>query len=299
MITSIDQILEEVKNTPPRTVAIAQAADEDVLAVADRAHRLGLTRFKLCAEPGRMAPLLEKGTPAWVRESVVEITDDAEAARKAVDMVNAGEADTVMKGNLKTGTFLKALLDKEKGLRHGNNLFSQCGVYDNPLTGRLLFISDCAVNIAPDLAQKKQILENVAGLAHTLGIENPKAGLLAALETINPDMPETVDAAALSKMAERGQIQGCVVDGPLAMDNILNAEFARIKGFSSPVSGDADIIIAPNVLTGNAVHKTIAGFTSIKNAALCLGARVPVIMTSRTDRMEIKLASIALACLIS
>lgn len=298
MLTSLEQVLEEAKKKPKKSVVIAQAADEDLLECADEAVKMGLASFRLAAEPGRIIPLIEKMGLDWARDCVIEATSDADAARKAVKAVHDGEADSVMKGNLQTGVFLKAVLDKEVGLR-GERLLCQCGIYNNPLTGKLLMITDCAMNIAPDVMQKKQIIENAVELSRKLGVEKPKVAVLTALETIRLEMPETVDAAVLSKMAERNQIKDCIIDGPLALDNALSSKAAAYKGFSSPVSGELDILLAPDLKTGNAVHKSISYFTPIKNAALCLGARTPIIMTSRTDHVETKLFSIALACYIA
>jgi phosphate butyryltransferase len=298
MITSLRQLLDEAARKAKKTVAVVQADDEEVLQSADEAFKRGLARFRLIAEPARLVPLLDKMGLAWAKDCIVPATDAADAARKGVQLVREGKSDALMKGNLQTGLFLKAVLDKEQGLR-GDGLLSQCGVYENPLNGKLLFITDCAMNIAPDVMQKKQILENAVRLAVKLGIATPKVAVLAALENVNLDMPETVDAAVLSKMADRGQIRGCIVDGPFALDNALSAESAQHKGFSSPVAGDLDILLVPDIKTGNAVHKSIVFFTPIKNAANCLGAQAPVIMTSRADHMEIKLFSIALGCFVS
>ena len=294
MITSFEQLQEEAKKRPRRVLAVAQAAEEDILRCLDTARNMGLADFLLMGDRAvleRMAGDL--GLP-WVKDCIVPAATDAEAARAAVRHVHEGQASTLMKGHLQTGTFLKAVLDKEEGLRAG--YLCQCGLYENPLNGRFLLITDCAMNIAPDLMQKKQIVENAVSLAVKLGINTPRVAALAALETVNPDMPETLEAAALSKMAERGQIRGCIVDGPLAMDNAVSLEAALHKGLSGPVAGQADILLVPDLKTGNAVHKTIAHFTGIKNAALCLGALVPIVMTSRTDAMETKVHSIALGC---
>lgn len=299
MIKTLDQLVEAAKGKAAKTVAVAQAADEDVLLSVDGAVKLGLANFFLVGIPENIKKIADKLGISWVNDSIiVPANSDAEAAKTAVQMVREGKADTLMKGLLQTGTFLKAVLNKEEGLRAGG-LLCQCGQYENPLNGRLLFLTDCAMNIAPDLMQKKQIIENAVWLAKKLGIENPKVAVLAALETVNPDMPETVDASLLTTMAKRGQIKGCVVDGPLAMDNALSAEAAKHKGIVSDVAGDADIILVPDVKTGNAVHKTISYFTPIKNSAICLGAKVPIIMTSRTDHIETKVYSIALGCYVS
>lgn len=299
MITKLDEIIQAVKNNKPKTIAVAQAVDEDVLQSLDASHKLGLADFILMGKPDELKQLAGKMGVAWITDDIIVPTgSDAEAAQTAVRYVREGKADTLFKGHLHTGTFLKAVLDKEVGLRSGN-LLSQCSVYENPLNGRLLYITDCAMNVAPDLMQKKQIIENAVWLANKLGNEKPKVAILTALEQVNPDMPETMEAAVLAKMNDRGQIKNCVVDGPFAMDNALSKEAAASKKVGGPVAGDCDIILAPDIKCGNAVHKTITYFTQMKNAAACLGAKIPIIMTSRTDPVETKTYSVAMGCLVS
>lgn len=299
MITTLDQIVRAVKDNEPKTIAVAQAADDDVLLSLDAAHRLGLAKFILIGNPDAIRDLAKRLGVDWISDGmIVPAFTDAEAARAAVAHVRDGRADTLFKGHLHTGTFLKAVLDKETGLRSGS-LLSQCSVYENPRNGRLMYLTDCAMNVAPDLMQKKSIIENAVWLAGRLGNENPKVACLTALEQVNPDMPETMEAAILAKMNDRGQIKNCVVDGPFAMDNAVSVEAAKNKKVGGPVAGDADILLAPDIKCGNAVHKTITNFTQMKNAALCIGAKIPIIMTSRTDPVETKTYSVAMGCLVS
>lgn len=299
MFTQLDQIVEAVKNNKPKTIAVAQAVDEDVLASLDAANKLGLANFILMGKPDSLKELAGKMGINWVKDDIIVPTgSDAEAAQTAVRYVREGKADNLFKGHLHTGTFLKAVLDKEVGLRSGN-LLSQCTVYENPINGRLLYLTDPAMNVAPDLMQKKQIIENAVWLANKLGNEKPKVAILTALEQVNPDMPETMEAAVLAKMNDRGQIKNCIVDGPFAMDNALSKEAAENKHVGGPVAGDCDILLAPDIKCGNAVHKTITYFTKMRNSAACLGARIPIIMTSRTDPVETKIYSVAMCCLVS
>jgi len=296
MITSLDQIVQQVKSNRRITIAVAQAVDEYTMQSVAMAHKQGLADFLLVGKPDDLKAIVSKMNLPWVKdEYIIPAANDSDAAQKAVRCVLEKRAATLLKGHLHTGSFLKAVLNKEEGLR-GDGLLSQCGVFENPFNGRLLFITDCAMNNIPDLLQKKAILENAVKLATSLGIIRPKVAVLTALETVNPDMPETLDAAVLSQMCARGQIQGCIVDGPLAMDNAVSVEAARNKNLHGEVAGNADIILVPDLKTGNAIHKTLTYFTSIKNAAACLGATCPIIMTSRTDPIETKVFSIALGC---
>lgn len=299
MITKLDQIVQAVKDSEPKTIAVAQAVDDDVLHSLDAAHKLGLAKFILMGKPDALKAMAKEFGMTWVTDDIiVPASTDAEAAKAAVAHMREGKAHTLFKGHLHTGTFLKAVLDKENGLRSGN-LLSQCSIYENPRNDRLLFITDCAMNVAPDLMQKKAIIENAVWLSNRLGNDRPKVACLTALETVNPDMPETMEAAVLAKMCDRGQIRNCVVDGPFAMDNAVSVEAAKNKKVGGPVAGDADILLAPDIKCGNNVHKTITMFTKIPNAALCLGAAIPIVMTSRTDPVETKTYSVAMGCLVS
>jgi phosphate butyryltransferase len=213
-----------------------------------------------------------------------------------VELVSSGNADMVMKGLVDTATFLRAVLDKEKGLRTGK-ILSHVAVFDVPALQRIIVLTDAAMNIAPDLMTKKQILENAVGIAKSIGIDTPKVAVVAAVEVVNPDMQPTLDAAVLSKMNDRGQIKGCIVDGPFAIDNALSEEAAEHKGIKSPVAGKADIILVPNIETGNVMYKTLTYTSNAKNGGILAGAAAPVILTSRSDSHESKLYSIALASL--
>ena len=203
-----------------------------------------------------------------------------------------------MKGLLQTATFLRPVLDKEKGLRTGR-LISHASVFEWSEKEKLLIVTDCAINITPDLKQKKGILENAIQLAQALGIETPYAAVVCALELVNPDMPDTIDAAVLAKMADRGEIKNAVVDGPLAFDNAVSKEAAVHKGISSPVAGKVDILLMPDMKTGNVIHKSFIHFANLKGAGVVLGARVPLIATSRSDSAETKLYSLAVGNLLA
>jgi phosphate butyryltransferase len=216
-----------------------------------------------------------------------------------VALVRAGEADMLMKGVLDTSILLKAALNKENGLNAGR-LTSHVAVMEVPTYHKLLIVTDAAINIAPDLAGKLDIIANAVQVARAIGLANPKVALLAAVEKVNWDkMPCTADAAIITQMNRRGQLKGCIVDGPLALDNAVSAESAQIKKIVSEVAGDADILVAPDIEAGNILYKCLLDLGQAKGAGIVVGASKPIVLTSRADSAETKLASIALAALAS
>ena len=227
---------------------------------------------------------------------VIDIPDHAAAAIRCVALVNEGKADALMKGHLHTDLLLRPALDKATGLRAGRR-FTHVFVMDVPGLSHPLLVTDAAINIAPDLRTKVDIVQNAIDCARALGIETPKAGILSAVETVNPDLPSSVDAALLSKMADRGQITGGLVDGPLAMDNAVSLAAARTKGLTSPVAGQAEILVAPDLDAGNMLAKQLAYISHAEGAGLVMGARVPIILNSRSDDDMSRLASCAVAAL--
>jgi len=282
----------------PLTIAVACPHDDDALLSLERAAAAGLVRPLLIGRRALIESLLETLGLQGFRPEIVDCADDAAAVERAVRTVRSGEAQMLMKGLVSTGTFLKGVLNKEFGLRQ-RALLSHVALFEAQDPQRLVLLTDVAMNIAPDLPQKAQILENAVWLAHALGIERPKVAAIAAVETVNPEMPATVDAAALAKMADRRQIKGCVVDGPLALDNALSVEAARHKGIDSPVAGVADVLLLPDIEAGNVLYKTI-GLTKVwPMAAVVVGASAPVVLTSRADSDDTKFNSIALAAAVS
>ena len=227
---------------------------------------------------------------------IIDEPDHRKAANLAVDLVADGRAGALMKGHLHTDDLLHAALRKERGLRAGRR-FTHVFVMDVPGLAHPLLVSDAAVNIQPDLKTKVDIVQNAIDVAISIGIEEPKVGVLSAVETVNPDMPSSIDAALLSKMAERGQITGGLVDGPLAMDNAMDLGAARTKGIRSPVAGRAEVLIVPNIDAGNMLAKQLAVVSHAEGAGLVLGASVPIILTSRADDDMARLASCAVAAL--
>jgi phosphate butyryltransferase len=227
---------------------------------------------------------------------IIEASTHDEAAARAVEIVRKGEAAAIMKGNIHSDQLLAQVVKKEGGLR-ANRRISHVFVMDVPTLDELLFISDAAINIAPDLITKVDIVQNAIDLALACGLEKPRVGVLSAVETVNPNIPSTIDAAALSKMAERGQIVGGIVDGPLAMDNAMDLAAARTKGIASPVAGQANVLIVPNLEAGNMLAKELTFVARAEAAGLVVGAKVPVMLTSRADNVKSRLASAALAAL--
>jgi len=228
---------------------------------------------------------------------LMEAKDFADAATKAVALVRSGEADILMKGVLDTSILLKAALNKEAGLNSGR-LTSHVAVIESSYYHKLFIVTDAAINIAPDLQGKVDMIANAVQVSRSLGVERPKVALLAAVEKVNPErMPCTVDAAIITQMQKRGQIKDCIVDGPLALDNAISAESARIKKIVSEVAGDADILVAPDIEAGNILYKALVDLGGAKGAAIVAGAAKPIVLTSRSDSKETKLASIALAAI--
>jgi len=292
----LEDLLEYARRRPAVTVAVAVAEDEDVLAAVKEARRQGIAEFRLFGNRPNIERIAQHiGFP--LSQVMVEHVEDPKAAcLAAVKAVRDGKADVVMKGMVPTADFLRAVLDKEHGLRTGRVL-SHVAVFEAPLADRLMLLTDAAMNIAPTLEQKVHIIENAVQVARALGIDRPKVALITAIETVNPDMPSTTDAAILAKMAERGQIKGADVDGPLALDVAVSPEAAAHKKVGGPVAGFADVLIVPNIETGNAVYKTLTYLAGAKIAGILVGAKAPVVVTSRADSPETKLYAIALAVL--
>lgn len=296
-LKSFEDILGAVKDKAPKRVAVAAAQDAAVLEAVQGAHEQKIAEFTLVGDIDRIKATAEKLKVSLDDVHMVHEPDDRKAAYRAVALVSSGQADVLMKGLINTADLLRAVLDKEVGLRTGRVL-SHTAVYEVPGFDRLLMITDGGMNISPTLQQKADIIHNSVQLAKVLGIHPAKVAILAAVEVVNPDMPATLEAAALAKMAERGQIKDAIVDGPLALDNAISSEAARHKGIKSPVAGQADILITPDIEAGNMLGKALVYIARSKIAGLVLGAAKPVVVTSRADTYEAKLISIALGALL-
>lgn len=291
---TLDDILALAKKIGPKKVAVAQAEHEEVLRALDQARSEGMVEAILVGRQDRIEELASRNRIDTGKFEIHEEEVGFSAALRCCELVNRGEAHFLMKGSVGTAQFTRAILDKERGLGTGR-LLSHVAVFEIPSYLKLLMVTDAAINIAPTLMQKAQIIQNAVGVAHFLGIELPNVACLAAVEKVYPDkMPATLDCAALSMMARRGQIKGAVVDGPFGLDNAVSEESARVKGVKSEMAGKADVLLCPNVEAGNAIYKTLTEFAKAKCAAIVVGAKAPVVLTSRADSHETKFASIAL-----
>lgn len=301
MIGSFDELIAAVKEKPRKKIAIVSPEGSTVIKLVKKAIEASLAEFILVGDEEKIKSMsADAGFDANLI-TIINITDQKQAAEEAVRLVLAGSANAIMKGNLPTATFMRAILDKQKGL-NDNKVISEITIYEKnaePAGGGFCFLTDCAINVAPNLEEKKQIIENAVVLAHKLGNPLPKVAVISAVEVVNPAMPDTVEAAALSKMCERGQITGCLVDGPFAFDNAISAEAAEYKKVGGGVAGQADILLMPNLLTANPVRKCFAYYSRQRIATALMGAKAPVIITSRTDSAETMLLTIVLAAYIS
>jgi phosphate butyryltransferase len=298
MLRSFSEILEKVKSNERKKIAVAAAQDEPVLEAIRDAMNIGMVEAILIGDKDKILEISEKINLNVNDLEIIHEPDNNKAALKAVELVSSGKAHMVMKGLLETSTILKAVLNKEIGLRTGK-LMSHVAVFEIPDFDRLIFVTDAALNMYPDLKAKVDILNNAVSVAHALEIEKPKVAPICAVEVVNIDMPATIDAAMLSKMNERGQIKGCIVDGPLAVDNALSAEAAQHKKINSSVAGKADILLLPNIEAANVMYKTLTYTTNSRSGGIIIGASAPVVLTSRADSPESKLNAIALAALVS
>jgi phosphate butyryltransferase len=292
-IRTFPELLEAAKAKGPKTVAVAAGHQAEVMLAGLDAEEAGLAEVILVGDTPRVQKIAAEQGFDISRMDLVQAEHPRDAAWQVMKLVSEGKADIAMKGKVETSDFLRAALDKELGLRTGR-LFTHVAAFEIPEFDRLIFISDAGVVVAPDLEQKVEIVQNAIFVAHALGIQRPRVAVLAATEVVNPKIPTTLDAANLSKMADRGQIRGGLVDGPLALDNAISPESARIKGIKSEVAGYADILITPDIEAGNVLAKAITYFAQGKMAGVVAGARCPLILPSRSDTREAKLVSLAL-----
>ena len=291
-----DRLLELAEPLPPIPTVVVAPEEPDSLAGALLAARHTLILPILVGDAGQIAMAAQEAGESLEGIQIVDVPDHKAAAARAVQMVNEGLAGALMKGHLHTDVFLGAIVQRETGLRTARRL-SHVFVMDVPGLDHLLMVSDAAINIAPDLMAKADITQNAIYLAHSLGVAEPRVGILSAVEKVNPAIPSTLDAAILSKMADRGQIKGGLVDGPLAMDNAVDLGAAMTKGIKSMVAGRAEILIAPNMEAGNMPAKELTYLAHARSAGIVMGAKCPVILTSRADDEHARLASCAVAAL--
>ena len=293
-----ERLLERCSRLEPIPTAVAHPCEETALAGAVEAGTRGLITPILVGPAAKIRETAEKAGVALGTLRIVDAEHSHASAAAAVALVRAGEAELLMKGSLHSDELLGAIVAKETGLRTGRRI-SHVFIMDVPTYHKVLIVTDAAINIAPALEDKVDICQNAIDLAQALGLERPKVAILGAVETVTSKMPSTIDAAALCKMADRGQIEGAVVDGPLAFDNAVSAAAARTKGIVSPVAGVADILVVPDLEAGNMLAKQLSFLAQADSAGLVLGARVPIILTSRADTIRSKIASCAVAVLMA
>jgi phosphate acetyltransferase len=291
------RLIEAAKAFPPVTTAVAHPCDESSLSGAVDAAKLGLIKPILVGPKAKIEAVAKQFNLDISRYELVDAPHSHAAAAKAVELVNAGKAEALMKGSLHTDELMAEVVKKDTGLRTARRI-SHCFVMDVPTHPDALIISDAAVNIAPTLEEKVDIVQNAIDLARALRFPEARVAILSATETVNPKVPSTVEAAALCKMADRGQIRGGILDGPLALDNAISLEAAEIKKIVSPVAGRANVLIVPDLEAGNMLAKSLSFLAKADSAGIVLGAKVPIILTSRADSVIARLASCAVAVLV-
>lgn len=293
----LEKLIEKATQYKSKTIAVAAAEDEEVLEAVAAALEHNLADFLLFGEKEKITSIMKKnhqelyGDP---RIKIIHVNNHTMAAEQAVKAVKLNEANVLMKGNISTAIILKAVLNKEYGLRSGS-ILSHVAVFEVPDYDRFTIVTDAAMNIAPTLDEKAKIITNAVKVAHSIGIDLPKVAPLCAVEVVNPSMQATLDAAALTLMNKRGQISDCIVDGPLALDNAISEIAAKHKGIKSDVAGHADILLVPTIEVGNVLYKSLVYFAKARVGAVITGAKAPIVLTSRADSAESKLFSLALA----
>ncbi|WP_113674869.1 phosphate butyryltransferase [Vallitalea guaymasensis] len=298
MVCKFEDIMKLAKTKEPKVLSVAVAQDIDVLISVKMAIEEGIIKAILVGDKEEILKIAKQIDFNVEDVEIIDEKDKVEACNIAVKKVTDKEADMVMKGIIDTAVILKAVLNKEANLRTGRVL-SHVGVMDIPGYERVLLISDAAMNIEPDLMTKKQIIDNSVIVARSIGIDEPKVAMLCAKEKVNPKMQATVDAKELEEMNKRGEIHNCIVGGPLALDNAVSVEAANHKKIDSPVAGKADILIVPSIEAGNVLYKSLVFLANAKAAGVLVGAKVPIVVTSRADTEISKINSIALAMLMT
>jgi phosphate butyryltransferase len=293
---SLDALVDAARRKGPVRIAVAAGHDPDVIEALKQAREMGLADGIFVGNSDKIRALAKSAWSDIPPDRIVHEPDDAAAARRAIALVREGEARLLMKGKIGTATLIRAVLDREAGLR-GSRLLSQVIVFQVPGEYRLRIMTDAAINIAPSLEQKADICRNAIDVAHAIGIEKPNVALLCALEFVNPDMPATVDAAGLTLMNRRGQIIGGYLEGPIALDVPLSKFAAERKGIDSPLVENTDVFIAPDIEAANILYRSILYFAKGESGGIVVGAKVPLILLSRAETAETKIRSIAIGIL--
>lgn len=293
-----EQMLKKCKNLKPVLTAVAHPCEESALSGAIEAADLGLIVPILIGPRDKIESVAKSARIDISRYEILDTSHSHASAAKAVELLREGKAEVLMKGSLHTDELMAAVVSRDGGLRTGRRI-SHAFVMDIPTYHKVLVVTDAAINIAPTLEDKADICQNAIDLITVLGVKKPKVAILAAVETVTSKMPATIDAASLCKMADRGQIKGAVMDGPLAFDNAISKQAAKTKGIHSEVAGDPDIVLAPDLEAGNILAKQLSFLANADSAGLVLGARVPIILTSRADSVRARIASCGVAMQIA
>jgi phosphate acetyltransferase len=292
------RLLDFCKTLPPTPTAVAHPCDESSLRGAVEAAKLGLIAPLLVGPRARIEAVAAQFAIDITGLPIVDSAHSHDSADKAVTLVREGKAEALMKGSLHTDELMGAVVKRDTGLRTARRL-SHCFIMDVPTYSETLIVTDAAINIAPTMEDKVDIIQNAIDLAHALHFAEVRVAILSAMETVNPKVPSTVEAGALCKMADRGQITGAILDGPLALDNAINLASVAIKKIDSPVAGTANVLVVPDLEAGNMLAKALTFLANADAAGIVLGARVPIILTSRADSVMTRLASCAVAVLVA
>ncbi len=298
-IRKLDEMFEVLRSKPKKRLVAAYANDDHTIYAVNAAVENGLIEATLVGDEATIAAVCKAENINMANFKIVQESEDVKAAAKACDMINAGEVDILMKGLLPTDKYMHAILNKDRGLCPPKVTLAHVAVVENPNYHKLLIVSDSAIIPLPDLKQKQTLLKYVTTTAKAIGIACPKVALVCATEQMIASIPACVEAALIAKMADRGQIKGCLVDGPLSLDLALDAETVAIKKLNSPVAGDADCLVFPNLESCNVFYKCCTKFDKSEIAAVLMGAKVPCVLSSRGDTAKTKLYSIALAAMLA
>ena len=298
-IRKLEQMFEVLRSKPKKRLVAAYANDDHTICAVHAAVKEGLIEATLIGDENVIAEVCKAENIDINSFKVIHEPVDVKAAAMACDLINAGEADILMKGLLPTDKYMRDILNKERGLCPPNVTLAHVAVIENPNYHKLLVVSDCAIIPLPDIKQKQQLLKYVTSVSKKLGVSCPKVAMVTATEQMSAGIPACVDAAIIAKMAERGQIKGCMVEGPISLDLALDAETAAIKGMKNPVAGDADCLVFPNLEASNVFYKCCSKFDKSEIGAMLMGAKVPCVLSSRGDTSKTKLYSIALAAMMA
>lgn len=288
------QLYEKAKRNPIKTLVVACAEDEDVLLAVEHARKEGIVKGILVGDRKKIEVIALEQKISLENYEVIDIPEMIEASLEAVKLVHSGKGQILMKGFVDTSIILKAVLNPEVGLRMEGNLLSHIGLFHVKNHEKARIVTDAAMNISPSLEEKRKILENAVKVSHALGIETPKVAVLCAKEKVSPKMKATVDAAELQNLNEKGEIKNCLVLGPIALDGAVSKEAANHKNIVHPVAGDADILLVPDIESGNILYKALTYFCESESAGLIVGAKAPIVLTSRSDSDKTKFNSILL-----